>query len=198
MINFIDLNKSLPYKIFLKHYRHALKQQQSSIEAICISSFNVHLGEVSSRYVNLKYIKDTEWIFFSNYNSPKSQDFISHNQIAATIFWDSIKLQIRIKAKITNTDSSFSDEHFNLREREKNSLSISSDQSARIESFSKIEKNFKDVHESDTNHSRPNYWGGFSFTPYYFEFWEGGEFRLNKRNAYTFQKDCWKSDILQP
>lgn len=66
MINFIDLNKSLPYKIFLNHYNHALKQQQSLIEAICISSFNVHLGEVSSRYVNLKYIKDTEWIFFSN------------------------------------------------------------------------------------------------------------------------------------
>ena len=45
---------------------------------------------------------------------------------------------------------------------------------------------------------RPDYWGGFSFTPYYFEFWESNEFRLNKRKVFKFAEDKWKSFILQP
>ena len=53
-------------------------------------------NEVDSRYVNLKYIKDSEWIFFSNYNSPKSIAFNAHNQVSAVIYWKSINLQIRI------------------------------------------------------------------------------------------------------
>ena len=34
---------------------------------------------------------------------------------------------------------------------------------------------------------RPSNWGGYSFKPYYFEFWEGHKSRLNKRNVYGEQ-----------
>ena len=44
----------------------------------------------------------------------------------------------------------------------------------------------------------PDYWGGYSFTPYYFEFWEGHESRLNKREVYEKSDDSWKHLILQP
>ena len=44
----------------------------------------------------------------------------------------------------------------------------------------------------------PEFWGGYSFTPYYFEFWEGHESRLNKREAYEKSDDSWKHLILQP
>ena len=40
-------------------------------------------------------------LFFFNYSSPKSKDFFeSHNQITALIYWNSINVQIRMKAKI--------------------------------------------------------------------------------------------------
>ena len=48
------------------------------------------------------------------------------------------------------------------------------------------------------NTERPEYWGGFTFTPYYFEFWEGNKNRINKRVAYQFIKNDWKTFILQP
>ena len=37
---------------------------------------------------------------FSNYKGPKSNQFKDHNQISVIIYWESIDLQIRMKAKI--------------------------------------------------------------------------------------------------
>ena len=46
--------------------------------------------------------------------------------------------------------------------------------------------------------NRPEYWGGFSFTPYYFEFWEGHKSRVNKRCVYELKNKKWICYILQP
>ena len=63
---------------------------------------------------------------------------------------------------------------------------------------SKVVENFnnqlKRVHKSSL---RPSNWGGFSFTPFYFEFWEGHESRINKREAYELQNGNWIHSILQ-
>ena len=84
MIKFNNLNKkALP--AFKKKYDEAIKAGQKNIEAISISSYNTNKREVDSRYVNLKFIIDEEFIFFSNYESPKALAFNSHNQVAALI-----------------------------------------------------------------------------------------------------------------
>ena len=88
MINFINISNDEPYQRFISYYNLAKKNQQNIIEAISINSFSKTSNEVNSRYVNLKYIKENEWIFFSNYDSPKSKEFMQHDQICATFFWD--------------------------------------------------------------------------------------------------------------
>ena len=100
MIQFNNLNKEIPYLLFKAKYDEALNLGQKSIEAISISSYNKQINEVDSRYVNLKFITNNEFIFFSNYESPKASSFNSHNQIAALVYWPSINVQIRMKAKI--------------------------------------------------------------------------------------------------
>ena len=45
---------------------------------------------------------------------------------------------------------------------------------------------------------RPDYWGGFSFTPYYFEFWQGHQSRINKREVFEKNSDDWMRYFLQP
>ena len=112
MIKFINPRPEKPYTHFQSLYQEALANDQRGIEAISISSYNKEISEVEARYVNLKYINDNEWIFFSNYNSPKARQFESHSQISALIFWPSINTQIRIKALISKTSIEFSDEHF--------------------------------------------------------------------------------------
>ena len=100
MIDISNIHNSEPYIFFKKYYEKALRANQNYIEAIAISSINKKSNEVDSRFVNLKKIDSEEWVFFSNYQSPKAKQFDQHNQISALFFWDKIGLQIRIKANI--------------------------------------------------------------------------------------------------
>ena len=198
MIKFSDLNQEIPYLLLKKKYDEAIDAGQKGIEAISISSFNKEMGEVDSRYVNLKFITNDEFIFFSNYNSPKAASFNSNNQIAALIYWPSINAQFRIKAKIKRTTDEFNQNYFFNRLKEKNALAISSNQSKPIDSYKQVEENYNISLKNDDLKKCPEYWGGYSFIPYYFEFWKGHESRLNKREAYEKIDDNWKHLILQP
>ena len=112
MIKFKNLSTEIPYKLFEEEYKKALNVNQKNIEAISISSLSKNLNEVNSRFVNLKFIDNDEFIFFTNYKSPKSDEFSSHNQITALIFWNNTNVQIRIKAFIKKTSKHFNNLYF--------------------------------------------------------------------------------------
>jgi len=198
MIQFNNLNQEIPYQLFKEKYDEAVDAGQKGIEAISISSYNKEKDEVDSRYVNLKFISNDEFIFFSNYNSPKASSFNSHSQIAALVYWPSINVQIRMKAEIKKTSNDYNQKYFFDRSEEKNALAISSKQSKSIDSYGQVKENYNKSLKNDDLKKCPEYWGGFSFTPYHFEFWEGHESRINKREI--FEKiDCvWEQSFLQP
>jgi len=198
MIQFNNLNEDKPFLLFKQKYDEALDAGQKAIEAISISSFNTLSNEVDSRYVNLKFIINDEFIFFSNYESPKATSFKYHEQIAALFYWSNINVQIRIKAKIKRTSTEFNQKYFLGRSKEKNALAISSSQSKQIVSYDQVQKNYIKSLSNDDLKQCPEYWGGFAFTPYEIEFWEGNEFRLNKRNLYKKNKSAWDHFILEP
>lgn len=198
MIEFNNLNQQIPYLLLKEKYDMALNAGQKAIEAISISSFNKDIDEVDSRFVNLKFISNDEFIFFSNYNSRKGVAFKSNPQIAVLIYWPSINVQIRMKAKIKETSKEYNQIYFSNRSKEKNALAISSNQSRKIDSFNKVQENFNKSLSIDDLKKCPDYWGGYSFTPYEIEFWEGNEFRLNKRNLYIKDNTSWDHFILEP
>ena len=198
MIEFNNLNQEDPFTLFKKKYEQALKSGQIAIEAISISSFNKEIAEVNSRYVNLKFISNNEFIFFSNYDSPKASAFKSNNQIAALIYWSSINVQIRMKAKIKKTSKEFNQNYFFNRSKEKNAIAISSNQSKLIDSYNQVKENYNKSLKNNDLKKCPEYWGGYSFTPYYFEFWEGDEARINKREIFEKINGVWKQSFLQP
>ena len=198
MIKFNNLNQEIPYLLFKKKYDEAIDAGQKGIEAISISSYNKEVSEVDSRYINLKFIINDEFIFFSNYESPKAVSFNSHSQIAALLYWHSINVQIRMKAHINKTSKEFNQKYFFDRSKEKNALAISSKQSKTIKSFEQVKDNYKYALKNDNLKTCPKYWGGFSFVPYEIEFWQGNEFRLNKRNLYKKEDKTWRHFILEP
>jgi len=198
MTKFINPSCEIPYKKFIEYYNHAFKHKQKAIDAVCISSYDIDSNEVSSRYVNLKFITNDEFIFFSNYDSPKASSFNSHSQIAALLYWPSIDVQIRMQAKIKKTSNKYNQKYFFNRSEEKNALAISSKQSKLIDSYNQVKENYNKSLKHDDLKTCPDFWGGYSFTPYYFEFWGGHESRLNKREVYEKIDDNWKHFILQP
>lgn len=198
MIKFSNLNNETPYIKFKQKYNDALEANQKNIEAMSISSYSKQLNEVNSRFVNLKFIDSKDFIFFSNYSSPKSRDFEEHNQITALFFWNSINVQIRLKALIKKTTTEFNKSYFIERSERKNALSISSKQSELIDSFDRVKENYDRSIKLDNLKECPDYWGGYSFSPYYFEFWEGNKYRLNRRDIYEISGLDWKHFIIQP
>ena len=198
MIEFINNNNSKPFKKIRELYNEASSANQPNIEAISISSFSKLSDTVNARYVNLKYIDNDKFIFFTNYESPKSIEFSSHPQITALIFWSSINVQIRVNALIKKTSSSFNKEYFKKRDINKNALAISSNQSSVVNSYNKVIKNYERSLKYNDLKECPNYWGGYAFKPYYFEFWEGHNSRLNVRQFFSLNNNQWKSGYLEP
>jgi pyridoxamine 5'-phosphate oxidase len=198
MIQCNNLNQEIPYLLLKEKYDEAVDAGQKGIEAISISSYNNDISEVDSRYVNLKFINNDEFIFFSNYDSSKAFSFNSHDQIAALLYWPSINVQIRMRAKIKRTTDEYNQNYFFNRSEEKNALAISSNQSRPIDSYNQVKENYNKSLKNDDLKKCPEFWGGYSFTPYYFEFWEGHESRLNKREVYEKSDYSWKHLILQP
>jgi len=198
MIQFKNLNQGEPYLLFKSKYDEAYSAGQKVIEAISISTFENKTNEVDSRFVNLKFVSENEFIFFSNYKSPKANSFETHNQVAALIYWSSINVQIRMKAKIRKMSNDYNQRYFENRSKKKNALAISSNQSKPIDSYKQVIENYNKSLNKDDLKKCPEYWGGYSFTPYYFEFWEGHESRLNKREIFEKIDGCWRHSFVQP
>jgi pyridoxamine 5'-phosphate oxidase len=198
IINFTNINDSDPYEIFLDYFLKAQELNQENINAIAISSFNKSMNEVDSRFVNLKEINNDNWIFYSNYLSKKAEDFHTNNQISIVIFWSKINVQIRMKAYVKKINKIYSDKYFKSRDLKKNALAICSNQSKIIESYKEIEDIYSKTLSNLDCSKRPTYWGGYSFSPYYFEFWEGHESRINKRLVYNKKNNTWNSYLLAP
>ena len=66
MIKFSLKNKDGPFERFMCEYDIAKKHKQKNIEAACLSTIS-NENQVNSRFVNIKYVNENEFIFFSNY-----------------------------------------------------------------------------------------------------------------------------------
>ena len=198
MISFIDLDTSEPYQRFLSAYSKAIKHNQEDIEVMSVSSYSNSLNEVNSRYVNLKFVEGKNLIFFSNYKSSKAVDFKEHNQITALFYWNKINTQIRIKGLISKTSKDYNQKYFYKREKNKNALAISSNQSQVIKSYQAVHDKYNNVLNQDKLDECPEYWGGYSIKPFYLEFWQGHESRINKREVFNLKGNIWKKFFLEP
>ena len=200
MIELDRSEQSEPYVKFYSLYDQCIKKNQNLPQVIALSSYDKLSEQSDVRYVNLKYIHGEEWIFFTNYNSLKAKHFETNNKISGAIYWDKIDIQIRIKGIIKRKNESFSDIHFSKRDKAKNALAISSYQSQSIISYEKIIENFQKVlaQNEKSLKKRPNYWGGYSLTPYFIELWQGHSSRINKREVFEKIDGIWNKSFLQP
>jgi pyridoxine/pyridoxamine 5'-phosphate oxidase len=103
-----------------------------------------------------------------------------------------------MKALIEKTSLDLNQSYFEQRDKKKNALSISSDQSSYIKSYEDVKNDYKKVFESKNLLKCPKYWGGYFFIPFYFEFWQGNASRINKREIYELKNDGWMRGFLQP
>ena len=157
-------------------------------------------GRPAGRMVLLKGVEEG-FVFFTNYQSRKGQELLTHPQAALTFFWAELERQVRVEGRVRKYDEAKSDAYFNSRPFESRVGAHSSPQSEEIPSREHLEDIFKaNLSRFDAeNIQRPDFWGGFELMPDYIEFWQGRPSRLHDRIAYRKQEDgTWKMMRLAP
>ena len=139
-------------------------------------------GMPSVRTVLLKDIINGDFIFYTNYESRKSNEINETAKGAICFYWKSLNRQIRLTGSIKKVSKKVSDEYYNSRSRGSRIGAWASQQSRELESREILMNKVK-LFESKYNDDipRPNFWGGFALKPVEFEFWQDGDFRLHDR-----------------
>ena len=139
-------------------------------------------GMPSVRTVLLKDIINGEFIFYTNYESRKSNEINETAKGAICFYWKSLNRQIRLTGSIKKVSKKVSDEYYNSRSRGSRIGAWASQQSRELESREILMNKVK-LLESKYNDDipRPDFWGGFALNPVEFEFWQDGDFRLHDR-----------------
>ena len=93
-----------------------------------------------------------------------------------------------------------SDKYFASRVRGSQLGAWASKQSSEIKNRSYLIKKYEEYSKKFENKivPRPKYWVGIKIIPTEFEFWEGGEFRLHKREVFISKNRVWQRKILSP
>jgi pyridoxamine-phosphate oxidase len=135
-------------------------------EAMAISTVSPD-GIPSSRMVLLKTV-DTGFVFFTNYESRKSQE-LAGGYASLVFYWREISRQVRVVGRVEKVDRTESEEYFNTRpmgskigawvSRQSSVVKGDNELESQVEEFKqKVEREGKDV-------ECPEYWGGWRIVP---------------------------------
>jgi pyridoxamine 5'-phosphate oxidase len=151
--------------------------------------------------VLLKGLSSKGFVFYTNLNSPKSQDLKKNPKAAMCFYWKSFNRQIRILGSVTQVDDREADLYFNSRPYKSKISAWASDQSnpmkERSELLKKIE-DFKKKYNNEKNVPRPPHWSGWCLRPSSIEFWLHKDNRIHERLRYNKTANDWKKEILYP
>ena len=139
-------------------------------------------GMPSVRTVLLKDIIDISFVFYTNYESRKSNEINETAKGAICFYWKSLNRQVRLTGSINKVSDQVSDKYYQSRSRGSRIGAWASKQSRELESREVLMEKVKLLESKyDEDIPRPTFWGGFALKPDEFEFWEDGDFRLHDR-----------------
>ena len=170
-----------PIELFNKWFSEAKKKELRDPNAMQLATVAKN-GMPSVRTVLLKDIIDGNFVFYTNYESRKSNEILQTGKGAICFYWKSLNRQVRLVGIISKVSKEISDIYFSKRSRGSRIGAWASNQSRPVDSRQKLidrVRHFENKFKKDI--PRPKHWGGFALSPDEFEFWQDGDFRLHDR-----------------
>jgi|TARA_B110000238_G_C16003229_1_gene385447 pyridoxamine 5'-phosphate oxidase len=189
-----------PIPLFKKWLSEAEKTEPRDPNAMQLATVAKN-GMPSVRTVLLKDIINGNFVFYTNYESRKSNEILDTSKGAICFYWKSLNRQVRLVGSIKKVSDEISDNYYKSRSRGSRIGAWSSKQSRELDSRNTLMEEVKAFEAKYPNDiPRPNFWGGFALTPIEFEFWEDGDFRLHNRFILkpTEKKDQWTAKRYYP
>ncbi len=199
-LNSCFMNLDDPFELFKKWMAEAEKSEINDPNALSVATTNSN-NEPSVRMVLLKGLSTKGFVFYTNLNSPKSDDLTKNPKAAMCFHWKSLQRQIRISGSITQVADAEADIYFDSRPYESKIGAWTSDQSKIMntrEEFLKKINEYKKKYKDEKNLPRPKHWSGWCLNPSSFEFWLGDKYRIHERLKYNKVLNNWKKEILYP
>ena len=189
-----------PLELFKNWIAEAEKKEINDPNALSLATSN-EKGEPNVRMVLLKGLTDKGFVFYTDLNSPKSNDLKKSPKVAMCFHWKSLRRQIRILGNASQVADKEADLYFESRPYGRKIGAWASEQSnimkERSELLKKIE-DFKKRYPDGKNVPRPRHWSGWCLYPSSIEFWLEGENRIHERLRYNKVLNSWKKEILYP
>ena len=179
-----------PIVQFEDWFRYACETVAMDPNAFSISTVDGE-NRPSSRTVLLKYFDETGFVFFTNFESKKSEHIGANPHVALLFFWSDAARQVKIRGTAEKIPVSETLKYFMSRPRGSQIGAWVSAQSSAISSRSLLETEFQKLKKKFKNKEvpLPSFWGGYRVVPYEIEFWQGRRNRLHDRFQYTRRGD---------
>ena len=152
------------------------------------------------RTVLLKYFDEKGFVFFTNYNSTKSKQIDSNQNVALLFPWLSLERQVKISGIVEKVTTIESINYFATRPKNSQIGAWASQQSSCLNSRQVLLSQFNSMKAKFGKGEvpLPDFWGGYRVVPNSIEFWQGRENRLHDRFVYKQSKDSWSIERLAP
>ena len=182
-------------------YEQAASAGVAEPNAMTVATVDQHSAP-DSRVVLARAVDARGFVFYTNYDSAKSQQILV-NPVASGVFaWLDLHRQVRVRGTVQRIAETESDEYFASRPRESQIGAWASPQSQPIADRTIIETRMADFRAKFENQDvpRPASWGGWCLTPNAIEFWQGRPSRLHDRFIYTLDAatNQWQIQRLAP
>ena len=157
-------------------------------------------GIPASRVVLARGADERGIVFFTNYDSAKSNEMKVEPRVALTFVWLDVLQQVRVVGVAEQLSDTENDDYFASRPRKSQISAWASPQSQEIpDRNTLIELSMKYEEEFDGRDvPRPANWGGWLVRPTEWEFWQGARNRLHDRFVYRRAGDGWTISRLAP
>lgn len=191
----LNPNPTLQFQLWL-----AEAMEQGIIEPnAAVLATSTQKGTPSSRTILIKDCDEKGIVFFTNYESRKSQEIAENPLASLTLYWKELHLQIIAEGSVGKLTEKESAEYFHERPRGSKVAAWASKQDQPLSSREELQTRFKELDQKfGESIPFPPFWGGFRLSPTRFEFWKGRKNRLHDRFCYELKGNIWKITRLSP
>jgi pyridoxamine 5'-phosphate oxidase len=190
-----------PIRQFAKWFVEARASALPEPNAMTLSTATAD-GRPSGRIVLLKQFDEDGFVFYTNYNSRKSDELAANPHAALTFYWAELERSVRVEGTVEKVGRETSERYFARRPKGSKLGAWVSKQSQVVAGREPIEKRLGELEAEYAGTDEvpaPGFWGGFRVLPEAIEFWQGRPNRLHDRLRYRKAADSqWRIERLWP